>query len=70
MTENDTAVISSSQRTSTSQSKKEGTSLRTSSRKDSQTEDEKKVIETTPLDEAEALEKLSDEPDYPSGAKL
>ena len=70
MTENDTAVISSSQRASTSQSKKEGTSLRTSSRKDSQTEDEKKVIETTPLDEAEALEKLSDEPDYPSGAKL
>lgn len=68
--ENDTAVISSSQRTSTSQIEKEGTSLRTSSRKDLQTEDEKKVVETTPLDEAEALEKLSDEADYPSGAKL
>lgn len=31
---------------------------------------EKKVIETTPVQEAEALEKLSDEPDYPTGAKL
>ena len=68
--ENDAAIVSSSQRTSTSHLEKEGTSLRTSSRKDLQTEDEKKVVETTPLDEAEALEKLSDEPDYPSGAKL
>ncbi|KAL8694157.1 MAG: hypothetical protein Q9218_001154 [Villophora microphyllina] len=29
-----------------------------------------KVIETTPVEEAEALEKLSEEPEYPSGAKL
>ena len=29
-----------------------------------------KGIETTPLEEAEALDKLSDEPEYPSGSKL
>ncbi|KAL9006983.1 MAG: hypothetical protein Q9188_000271 [Gyalolechia gomerana] len=29
-----------------------------------------KVTETTPVQEAEALEKMSDEPEYPSGAKL
>lgn len=29
-----------------------------------------KKIEVTPIGEAEALDKLSDEPDYPSGAKL
>lgn len=29
-----------------------------------------KVVETTPVQEAEALEKLSEEPEYPSGAKL
>ncbi|KAL8781141.1 MAG: hypothetical protein Q9213_006141 [Squamulea squamosa] len=29
-----------------------------------------KVIEATPIQEAEALEKVSDEPDYPTGAKL
>ncbi|KAL8857059.1 MAG: hypothetical protein Q9178_006351 [Gyalolechia marmorata] len=29
-----------------------------------------KVIEATPFEEAKALEKLSDEPEYPSGAKL
>lgn len=31
---------------------------------------EKKVVETTPLDEAEALDKLDDEHQYPKGAKL
>lgn len=31
---------------------------------------ENKVIETTPIQEAEALEKISDEPEYPTGAKL
>lgn len=28
-----------------------------------------KVIEETPVEEAAALDKLSDEPEYPSGAK-
>lgn len=71
--ENDTsvpAVNSSSQHSSTSQIEKEQTLVPTASRKDLQTEDEKKDVETTPLDEAKALENLSDEPDYPSGAKL
>lgn len=40
------------------------------SRQNSKHENEKNVVETTPLDEAEALDKLSDEPEYPSGAKL
>jgi len=31
---------------------------------------EKRVIETTPIEEAAALDKLSDEPEYPSGIKL
>ena len=31
---------------------------------------ETKVIEKTPLEEAVALDKLSDEPEYPTGAKL
>jgi len=30
----------------------------------------KKVVEATPLDEAEALDKLDDEQEYPKGAKL
>ena len=34
------------------------------------TSGEKKDIETTPLEEAEALDKLDDENEYPSGAKL
>ena len=29
-----------------------------------------KIIETTPLEEAEALDKLSDEVEYPTGSKL
>lgn len=64
------AVISSSQHTSTSQIEKERAVLRAPSRQNSQHEKEKRAVETTPLDEAEALEKLSDEPEYPSGAKL
>ena len=31
---------------------------------------EKKIVESTPLEEAMALEKLSEEPEYPTGAKL
>lgn len=31
---------------------------------------EKRVVEETPMEEAAALDKLSDEPDYPSGLKL
>lgn len=71
--ENDTsvpAVNSSSQRSSTSQIEKEQTLGHRVSRNHLQTNDEKKHVETTPLDEAKALETLSDEPDYPSGAKL
>lgn len=40
------------------------------SRENLKLDDEKKVAETTPRDEAEALDKLSYEPKYPSGAKL
>ena len=39
----------------------------------SEIEKEKEIkdgIETTPIKEAEALDKLSDEPEYPTGAKL
>ena len=42
----------------------------TTSRSPSVDAGEKKVIEETPLDEAEALDKLDDENEYPSGAKL
>ncbi|KAL9076715.1 MAG: hypothetical protein Q9161_000700 [Pseudevernia consocians] len=63
-------VVSSSQHASTSQIEKERTLLSASSAQNSQHEGEKRVVETTPLEEAEALEKLSDEPEYPSGAKL
>ena len=42
----------------------------TSSRSPSFSAGEKKVIEETPLEEAEALDKLDDENEYPSGAKL
>ncbi|CAF9938024.1 hypothetical protein IMSHALPRED_000629 [Imshaugia aleurites] len=65
-----TAAMSSSQHTSTSQIEKEGTLSRAHSRQTSQHETEKNTVETTPLDEAEALDNLSDEPIYPQGAKL
>ena len=68
--EDNPAVIPSSQHASTSQIEKNTDLLPVSSRESSKDEDEKKVVETTPLDEAEALDKLSDEPEYPSGAKL
>ena len=42
----------------------------TSSRSPSVNAGEKKVIEETPLEEAEALDKLDDENEYPTGAKL
>ena len=63
-------VVSSSQHASRSQIEKERTFLCASSGQNPQHEGEKRVVETTPLEEAEALEKLSDEPEYPSGAKL
>lgn len=31
---------------------------------------EKTIVETSPMEEAAALEKLSDEPEYPTGLKL
>lgn len=69
--ENDTPiVVSSNQHASTSQIEKETTLLRATSNQNSKKEDEKRVMETTPLEEAEALDKLSDEPEYPSGTKL
>lgn len=64
------AIIPSSQHTSTSRIEKERTLFRASPGQHSEHEDEKRVVETTPLDKAEALDKLSDEPEYPSGAKL
>ena len=70
--ENDTLAstdVLSSQHTSTSQIEKEKTFSRASSRQNSQHEKEKGV-ETAPLAEAEALDNLSDEPEYPSGLKL
>lgn len=63
-------VSSSTQDSSTSQIEKEETVLRPSSRQDSQLNDEKSIVETTPMGEVGALDKLSDEPEYPSGPKL
>ena len=80
--ENDTlapAAISFSQHTSalrrtptggTTQIEKEKTLLRASFRLSSQHEDEKGSAVTAPLEGVEASHKLSDEPEYPSGAKL
>ncbi|KAM0802567.1 major facilitator superfamily domain-containing protein [Usnea florida] len=62
------AVISSSQPSSTSQTEKETIPVTTSSKQEF--EGEKDVVERTPLEEAKALDKPSDEPEYPSGAKL
>lgn len=78
MTETTTtpAAIPSSQNTSSSQIEKElekATPVsHLSSPNDMPVEGagEKKTIETTPLEEAEAVDKLSDEPEYPTGAKL
>lgn len=71
--ENDTpalAVVLSSKHTSTSQKEEERTLFRPSSRQNSQSGGEKRYVETAPLDEAVAADKLSDEPEYPSGAKF
>ena len=43
---------------------------RASSSSRSSSPKETKVVEETPLEEAAALDKLSDEPDYPTGGKL
>lgn len=69
--ENDTpalALVLSSQHTSTSQKEEERTLFRPSSRQNSQSGGEKTYVETAPLGEAVAADKLSDEPEYPSGA--
>ena len=62
----------SSEVTYATQLEKEKELSRTSSTtsKPSENDGQKAVPEKTPLEEAAALEKLSDEPDYPSGAKL
>ena len=60
----------SSQHTSMSQIEKERTSFRASSRQNAEEEKEKKAVMTTPLAKAEVLDNPSDEPAYPSGAKL
>ena len=66
----DPAVIASSHASSTSQTEKETIPVPTSSKQESEQEGEKDVVERTPLEEAKALDKPSDEPEYPSGAKL
>ena len=63
-------LIPSSQHTSASHIGKEKSLSRASSQHSSQHEREKRVVETTPLDEAEASDNLSDTPEYPSGLKL
>ena len=61
----------SSEATSATQVEKETQISRTSSdSKSIQRDGEKPSVEKTPIEEAEALEKLSEEPDYPQGAKL
>ena len=64
------ADIPPSQHTPTSQIEKETTLSRASSRQKPPNEQEKKVVESTTLSEAEAIDNLSDEPEYPSGVKL
>ena len=59
------AVAPSSQQTSIAQAEKE-----TSLSLNSQHEREPRIVETSPSDEAQASESLSDEPEYPSGWKL
>ena len=63
-------LIPSSQHTSTSHIEKGKSLSRASSQHSSHHERAKRVVETTPLDEAEALDNPSDEPEYPSGLKL
>ena len=61
----------SSEATSATQVEKETAVSRASSdSKPVQGNGEKAVIEKTPFEEAEALEKLNDEPEYPQGVKL
>ena len=62
------AVIPSSQHTSTSQLDKEKLVLPASSRQKLKQKDENKVEKIAPLGEVEA--QVSDEPEYPSGPKL
>ena len=64
------ADSSSSQHTSMSQIEKVKTLSRASSRHNSQHEQEEKVKGATPLSGGEALDRLSVEPEYPSGVKL
>lgn len=68
------AALQSSQNTSSTEIEKErpATPLRTPSTKSkpSLRDGEKVVLESTAMKEMEALDKLSDEPDYPTGAKL
>ena len=64
------AIAPSSQQTSIAQAEKETSLSCTSSRQNSQYEREPGIVETSPSDEAQASEILSDEPEYPSGWKL
>ena len=69
-----TAAQKSSQNTSMDENEKVASAMptRTSSisSKTAQESGDNKVMETTAIKEAEALEKFSDEPEYPTGAKL
>ena len=68
-----TAKPTASENTSMSQLEKDvhASSSRSPSVRSTGSRDaEKKVVEETPLEEAEALDKLDDEQEYPTGAKL
>ena len=64
------AIAPSSQQTSIAQAEKETSLSSTSSRQNSQHERGPRIVETSPSDEVQASETLSDEPKYPSGWKL
>ena len=55
---------------SVDQAEKQDSLSSASSRQNTQHEKEKRIVESTPLEEAQTLENLSDEPEYPSGLRL
>ena len=67
-------TLSSSQNTSKTEIEKQApiapSSTLSTKKEFAEDQNEKNIIETTPIKEAEALDKLSDEPEYPTGAKL
>ena len=63
-------IAHSTQHMSVDQAEKQDSLSSASSRQNTQHEKEKRIVESTPLEEAQALENLSDEPEYPSGLRL